>query len=280
MLNIDTAAMRERIHVVWGEATPLKRGLLVAVPAAVLALLAAGGIFAASAMGGSDAPAQAVAPAESPTDTAVPATATPQPSPVPTETPASAGLQASTNAAPSNSGAARSGGGGAATYRTDGAGQTGPGPALSTGMTLSIPSIGVNATVNSRTVGTDGQMGNPTGPWDVIWYDFSQEYYRVGGYPGQPGANAVFAGHVDYIRVGPAVFWSVKNLAPGDIVTVYTSSGPINYSIQWSTWTGPNDDFSPYVSQNGQETITLVTCIGGFSAGEYTNRLVVRGIRV
>lgn len=164
--------------------------------------------------------------------------------------------------------------------RTNAGALTGPGPILGTDMTISIPRIGVNATVNSRTVGSNGTMGNPAGPWDVIWYDFSQEWVGLGGYPGQSGANAVFAGHVDYIRVGPAVFWSVRNLVPGDLVTVNTSSGPITYSIQWSQWADPAEDFSRFVASTGQDSITLVTCIGGFSGGQYTNRLIVRGVRV
>jgi LPXTG-site transpeptidase (sortase) family protein len=164
--------------------------------------------------------------------------------------------------------------------RTNAGALTGPGPILGTDMSLSIPSIGVNATVYSRTVGSNGQMGNPAGAWDVIWYDFSHEWVGLGGYPGQPGANAVFAGHVDYIRVGPAVFWAVRNLVPGDLVTVNTGNGPVTYSIQWSQWADPSADFSQFVASTGQDSITLVTCIGGFSGGHYSNRLIVRGVRV
>ena len=88
------------------------------------------------------------------------------------------------------------------------------------------------------------------------------------------------AGHVDYIGVGPAVFWSIRDLQPGDIVTVNTDTGPINYAIQWNQWAEPDQDFTSFVSQTGQDSITLVTCIGGFSAGHYSNRLIVRGVRV
>jgi LPXTG-site transpeptidase (sortase) family protein len=147
-------------------------------------------------------------------------------------------------------------------------------------MSISIPAIGVNASVYARTVGTNGQMGNPAGAWDVIWYDFAQNWPGLGGYPGTGFSNAVYAGHVDYIRVGPAVFWSVRNLVPGDLIHVTSANGTITYSVQWSQWAGPNDDFTTFVSQTGQDTVTLVTCIGGFSAGHYSNRLIVRGVRV
>ena len=141
------------------------------------------------------------------------------------------------------------------------------------------PSIGVDASVYSRSVGTNGQMGNPIGAWDAIWYDFSA-WPGMGGYPGEPGANAVFAGHVDYIHVGPAVFWSIRDLSPGDRVTVSTSNGPVTYAIQWSQWAEPDVDFTQFVTRTGQDVITLVTCIGDFAAGHYSNRLIVRGVRV
>src|SRR4029079_4594870 len=133
--------------------------------------------------------------------------------------------------------------------------------------------------INSRTIGEDGQMGDPTGPWDILWYDFSI-YHGLGGQPGAPGANAVFAGHVDYIHVGPAVFWSIGDLQPGDIVTVNANGQTINYAVQWVQWADPDADFTQFVSKTGQESITLVTCVGTFSGGHYSNRLIVRGNRI
>jgi len=252
----------------WNGATPLRRGLIVGIPVAVLALAGAGIGFAAFNGGGGDSKAQAHAqPTTSPT---ADVSATPTLAPLPTETPASAGLQAN------------QGGGGAppANYqRVQPRGGTGPGAARSTGMSLSIPAINVNASVYSRTVGSNGVMGNPSGAWDVIWYDFSA-LGAVGGYPGDPGANAVFAGHVDYIHVGPAVFWSLRNLQPGAKVYVNTPNGQIAYQIQWSQWAAPDADFGQFVSRTGQDVITLVTCIGDFSNGHYSSRLIVRGVRV
>ena len=261
-------AQFERIATLWKHGTPWQRALAVIVPVAVLALAGTGIGFAMK--GGGSSSVQAKAPVttstatKAPTDTATPA---------PTDTPASAGIQTPT------------GGGGnqppTSYTRVQPHSGTGPGSAQSTGMSLVIPSINVNATVYSRTVGTNGVMGNPLGAWDVIWYDFSPFDQGVAGYPGQPGANAVFAGHVDYIHVGPAVFWNLRDLQPGARVTVNTPNGAVNYTIQWSKWAGPDEDFGPYVSRTGQDVITLVTCIGDFnsSTGHYSNRLIVRGVR-
>jgi LPXTG-site transpeptidase (sortase) family protein len=263
------ATWLKRAKKLWGESTTARRAAIVAVPIVVLAITGVGIGFAVSMGRGGGAPAQAVAQQATST-----ATAADTPTVVPTETPASAGAQA-TDQQPPN-------------YTPNTAGRaapsqsgTGPGAAQDTGMSLVIPSISVNASVYSRSVGTNGMMGNPSGAWDVILYDFdSAGWQGLGGYPGQPGANAVFAGHVDYIHVGPAVFWSVRDLQPGDQVTVNTPNGPITYSIQWSQWTDPDVDFTQYVRKTGQESITLVTCVGDFSAGHYSNRLIVRGVRV
>jgi LPXTG-site transpeptidase (sortase) family protein len=147
-------------------------------------------------------------------------------------------------------------------------------------MTISVPAANINATVYARSVGSNGVMGNPAGAWDVIWYDFAQNFPGLGGRPGEAGSNAVFAGHVDYIRVGPAVFWSVRNLKTGDQITVRTANGTFTYSVQWTQWAGPYDDFTGFVAKQGQETVTLVTCIGEFSGGHYSNRFIVRAVRI
>jgi LPXTG-site transpeptidase (sortase) family protein len=244
---------------------------------AVLALavmLMAASWSAACGGGGDDEPTATATPS-GPTSTPVPPTPSveqvlkffaailPTATPVPPDTYTSSGYTGG------------GGGGGSAAPR----GGTGPGPIRGTDIRLSIPRAGVNATVYARAVGSNGQMGNPAGAYDVIWYDFPN-HPGLGGYPGAPGANAVFAGHVDYIGVGPAVFYSLKNLAPGDVVTVSTSAGTFTYRIEWSRWAEAYEDFTSFVRGGGPEMITLVTCIGGFSGGTYSNRLVVRGVRI
>ncbi len=251
----------------WRASSPLHRGLLVGGPVVVLALAAVGIGFAMSSSGSSPNAQAHAAPSAT-------ATLAPTLTPLPTETPASAGLQATPGAPPSDGQAPSS-----SYTRVEPRTGTGPGAAQGTGMSIVIPSISVNAPVYSRTVGTNGVMGNPSGAWDVVWYDFSA-LGAIGGYPGDPGANAVFAGHVDYIHIGPAVFWSLRDLQPGDRITVNTPNGAITYAIQWSKWTPPDEDFGKYVSRTGQDVITIVTCIGDFSNGHYSNRLVVRGVRV
>lgn len=272
--------MLESINTLWRNASSLKRLALAGVPAVVVALAAVGVTFAVFS-GGSDSTQKEVLAATQPaaTATVVPPTKAPVATPKPTETPASAGLQS--GSASDSQAHANTGGDAPAYVPPAGQDLSGPGPELGTAWSLSIPAIGVSANIFSRTIGGDGQMGNPSGPTDVVWYDFAADGWTgLGGAPGQPGGNVVMAGHVDYIRYGPAVFWSIRDLQPGDIVTVNTGSGAINYAVQWGQWAEPDQDFTAFVAQTGQESVTLVTCIGSFSAGHYSNRYVVRAVRV
>ena len=277
--------MPESINTLWRNASPLKRVLLAGVPAALIALGAVGVIYAGFSGGGSAGAKQEVlAATQSPsTPTKVPATATlaPQPTATPEVVPDVSSSSSDTGDSQAIADTGASDGGGYETYEPPAEPLSGPGPILGTGWSLSIPVIGVDAGVYSRSIGNDGQMGDPSGAFQVIWYDFAANGWTgLGGAPGQPGANAVMAGHVDYINVGPAVFYSIRDLQPGDILTVNTDTGPISYAVQWSQWAEPDQDFTGFVAQTGQDSITLVTCIGTFSAGHYSNRYIVRGVRV
>lgn len=261
---------------------PVARRSTAVLTALVVLAVAASSTIAIACGGGDNDESQASAGTATPRPTKTPAPPTPTLQQIydffvaispPTPTPAPGGT---------GGGGGGGGGGGApaSSYVPARPQGTGPGPAVGTDMSLSIPAARVNAGVWARSMGTNGQMGNPRGAWDVIWYDFNPNFPGLGGRPGEVGANAVFAGHVDYINVGPAVFYSIRNLKPGDVITVNTANGPVSYSVQWSEWANPNADFTPYVAKTGQDVITLVTCIGEFSAGHYDSRFVVRGIRI
>ena len=67
----------------------------------------------------------------------------------------------------------------------------------------------VNASIQVLGLSSDGVMQDPKGPTDVGWYDLTRSFENFSSYPGW-GGNAVFAGHVDYINYGAAVFWRLK----------------------------------------------------------------------
>ncbi len=233
---------------------------LVAFPATGIAVLAVGGLlvwalgFNGGFVGADSTPTPTV------TNTPTP-TVTPTLPPTPTATSTPAPVQAESS--------------------SPGGTSSNPGVASDSGMRFKIPSIGVDAPVTVRVIGDDGVMQPPNGRFDVVWYDFSA-YGGEGGYPGS-GGNAVFAGHVDYHPNYEAVFWDLHLVGPGDLIEVDLPDGtPIHYSVQWSQTISPDTDFGQFVTQTGEETITIVTCQGTFNSAthQYDERLVVRGVRV
>ena len=178
-----------------------------------------------------------------------------------------------TNCANANSSGGAAGGSG-------GAAATGGGIS-SSGDRLVLQRLGINAPVNYRTVPSDGQLGDPAGPYDVVWYDF-RNFSGMGGYPGE-GGNAVLAGHVDYRTVGPAVFYQLRNVSAGDVIQYRRSDGQtISYSVTSVSDILPGANWDPIVSKGGAEAITLITCNGEFNYNtrEYSHRRVVKAVRI
>lgn len=145
---------------------------------------------------------------------------------------------------------------------------------------LQVDSIGLDAPVEQGSI-VDGVMLDPSGPWVVTWYS---QLGKVG-----QGGNVVMAGHVDYWDTGPAIFWSVPNLQPGDILRVIGADGEsIEYAIEWTQLFHVASELTPDVIQNqivgdsGQESLTLITCGGEFdaAAGEYLYRWVLRANKI
>ena len=141
---------------------------------------------------------------------------------------------------------------------------------------LVVDRVGIDAPVVVKGVDGAGVMQSPDNAYDTAWYDFSAR-------PGF-GGNAVFSGHVDYIRVGKAVFWPLKDLVEDDVIEVRLEDGTVyryavKSKIQYDAATAPVDQI---VGPTPNETITLITCSGTFNSGtrQYDKRLVVRAERV
>jgi LPXTG-site transpeptidase (sortase) family protein len=145
---------------------------------------------------------------------------------------------------------------------------------------LVIPEIDVDAPLESKTVETDGVMPMPSGPEVVAVYDMSLyhpgEEHRVGF-----GGNAILTGHVDYIRYGPAVFWDLSELEPGDEVRVLLDDGTVyRYAVVWNEkWPQEEVPWEKVFEINGRDAVTLITCAGSWDGHEYSDRRAVRAER-
>ncbi|MGH7861033.1 MAG: class F sortase [Candidatus Dormibacteraceae bacterium] len=132
-----------------------------------------------------------------------------------------------------------------------------------------IPAIKLDARIESVGQDAAGAMGVPKDIHDAAWY-------QNGPAPGDPG-DAVIDGHLDWYT-GPAVFWNLGRLKPGDAIAVTLSNGTrVNFStVATATY--------PYVSRvpglfatSGRPELSLITCAGKWDAQAhlYLSRLVV-----
>lgn len=135
---------------------------------------------------------------------------------------------------------------------------------------LEIPAIGVSTPLVRLGRLPDGSIEVPHA-WNTAgWYD-------QGPRPGQPGP-AVLLGHVDS-KTGPAVFYRLRDLRPGDIVRVGLTDGrTLVFRVQ-RTERYPKDKFpteAVYFPTLDRE-LRLITCGGDFdyAKGSYVDNVVV-----
>jgi LPXTG-site transpeptidase (sortase) family protein len=140
---------------------------------------------------------------------------------------------------------------------------------------LVIEKLRVSAPIEVRSTDTNNVMEAPDRPADVAWYRFTAR-------PGS-GSNAVFAGHRDFAKVGPAVFWNLGDLRPGDSIDVVSpQQTEIRYRVG-QVWSYPVDamPMSKVLAVDVGDEVTLITCAGRYSRDTgYDHRLVVRAQRV
>ncbi|WP_077689226.1 MULTISPECIES: class F sortase [Nocardiopsis] len=137
---------------------------------------------------------------------------------------------------------------------------------------LTIPAIDVDvADLVALDVDTTGTLEAPEDTDRVGWYE-------SGPWPGQAGP-AVLGAHVDSLS-GPAVFFRLRELAPGDEVTVGRADGSEAVFHVYEVREYDKDAFPTervYGSTGNRAELRLVTCGGEFErgSGSYTGNVVV-----
>lgn len=142
-----------------------------------------------------------------------------------------------------------------------------------------IDAIDLDAAIEEQHI-ENGVMLNPSGPFVVAWY-------RETGRLGEEKNNVVLAGHLDYWDVGPAIFYDIWKLQPGDRVWVAGKNGvEFVYKVDWVKEYKLADldsaGIQEIIGPTPTESLTLITCGGEFdyNSGEYESRIVVRGERI
>jgi sortase (surface protein transpeptidase) len=133
-----------------------------------------------------------------------------------------------------------------------------------------VPAIGVDSELLRLGTDATGALVPPDDPARAGWF-------AQGTVPGDVGP-AVVAGHVDSVD-GPAVFFRLRDLAPGEEVLVDRADGTTVRFTVTELGRYPKEDF-PTEAVYGPTTraeLRLVTCGGDFdrSARSYEDNLVV-----
>ncbi|OHV45694.1 hypothetical protein BCD48_22120 [Pseudofrankia sp. BMG5.36] len=147
-----------------------------------------------------------------------------------------------------------------------------PPPVVADPVRLRIPAIAVDAPVVGLGLTPQGAIDVPTQWGDVGWY-------KPGVAPGAVGP-AVLVGHYDS-KKGPAVFYRLRSLLPGDQLTVVGVSGA---SVTFVVDRSETVSKAAFPTQRVYGPVTrpeirLITCDGGFDerTHHYLDNLVVYG---
>lgn len=136
---------------------------------------------------------------------------------------------------------------------------------------LSIPKLGVVASVESVGMDKKGRMDVPKDADNVAWYN-------LGYKPGDEG-NAVMAGHFDKVTGEPAVFYNIEDLQVGDRIITTDVKGKENIFSVISKKKYPYDNFplQKVFGATSKRMLNLVTCEGQWNSKtkNYSHRTVV-----
>ncbi|MCR6490673.1 class F sortase [Amycolatopsis sp. OK19-0408] len=137
-------------------------------------------------------------------------------------------------------------------------------------VSLRVPSIGVSSSLLSLGLNPDRTVESPKDFGKAGWYD-------LGPTPGEVGASVIL-GHIDSYR-GPAVFYRLSKLGPGDQILVLRGDGKtaaftVDAKRQYPKSGFPANDVYGAVDYAG---LRLVTCGGEFdrAARSYLDNIVV-----
>ncbi|TDC78683.1 class F sortase [Micromonospora sp. KC606] len=133
-----------------------------------------------------------------------------------------------------------------------------------------IPKIGVDATTNPLGLDKNQQIAVP--PAKLAGW------YKLGPSPGEPG-TAVLVGHLDSRSTGPAVFFRLGALKPGDTIEVLRKDGTTARFIVDGVVRYPKKNIPANLvySHNGTPQLRLITCGGDYDkkAKSYKDNTVV-----
>jgi sortase (surface protein transpeptidase) len=142
-------------------------------------------------------------------------------------------------------------------------------------VSLAIPALGVDATIERLGVDSDQHLEVPSDPGAAGWYEESSA-------PGAAGA-AVIAGHVTWTQE-PAVFFELGDLRPGQRVRVQRADGRTAIFAITKIAQYEKDEFptAKIYRPGNRPVLRLITCGGQYDAASdsYDANVVAYGTLV
>lgn len=139
---------------------------------------------------------------------------------------------------------------------------------------VTIPAIGVDADLVAVGLKPDGAMQTP---------DFGHAaWYQPGPRPGDAGP-AVLVAHVDSKANGPDVFYRLRDLAPGDEVTVHYRDTTKTFAVTGKEQTAKTALPADRIwNATTAPVLRLITCGGAFdrTARSYLDNIIVYADRL
>jgi hypothetical protein len=138
-------------------------------------------------------------------------------------------------------------------------------PVVAVPTRIRIPRVGIDSSLEHLGKAADGSIALPSKAALAGWY-------AGGPRPGQPGP-AVIIGHVDWDH-GPAVFFRLTELRPGDEVDVDRADGSTARFTVTSRRQVPKDRFPTDLvyAPSLDPSLRLVTCGGSFNRSVHSYR--------
>ena len=149
----------------------------------------------------------------------------------------------------------------------DAAPDPGPDPAAGLPTRLLVPRLGVDAPVVRIGV-TDGVLLPPDDPQTLGWWEQGAE-------PGAVQGGALITGHT--VHTGGGAFDDLETLRKGDVVSVRTTGGAIEYAVSGVTIYRKGRlarDAETVFSQSGPGRLVLITCEDWNGSGYDSNAIV------
>ena len=142
---------------------------------------------------------------------------------------------------------------------------------------ITIPAI--DARTGVEVVGLDDRDQVEV-PYDVA----RAGWYRYSAKPGSGEGSTVIVGHVDGVDQGAGAFYDLRQLRPGDTVTVTRADERrVTYEVvAREVFAKDRVPLRELFSRSGPERLTLITCGGPFDPAslEYTDNVVVTAVPV